>query len=214
MEVKAARPGTYLKFPGPAGQPGLREAGATAALSKSGKASGTGTAGWDGEVLSHSLTPWVRHPLPCLSISKAELRVPGAGRWRIPILPYGQLRFSHTMDATPRITPRSLPPSPSPGLWGRSWLPHGSLSRGPGLTGVTADRGVLFLGRLLLPGAAPPRGPGQHTASEGRGGQRRAAPLGPASPGPLAQPASPLPSPTRAPRGPATRYSPSLPCEP
>lgn len=106
-----------------------------------------------------------------MSISKAEPRVPGAERWCIPILPYGQLRFSHTVGATPRITPRSLPPRPSPGLWGCSWLPHGSLSRGPGLTGVTADRGVLFLGRLLLAGAAPPRGRGQHTASEGRAAQ-------------------------------------------
>lgn len=66
--------------------------------------------------------------------------------------------------------PQVPPACPSPVLWGCSWLPQGFLSRGPGLTRVTARQGALFL-RFLLLTCAPPRRPGQHAASGRRAGQ-------------------------------------------
>lgn len=59
----------------------------------------------------------------------------------------------------------SLRRSPSPVLWGGSWLPQFFLSRAPGL----AHRGALFLGRLLFARVPQRRRPGQHAASGGEG---------------------------------------------
>lgn len=83
---------------------------------------------------------------------------------------------------------------PSPVLWGCSWLPQGFFSRVPGLAGgLTASGGALFLRRLLLSGAAPPRRPGQHAASERRAGQHLYAGTL-CCPGLLPCPPCPLPS--------------------
>lgn len=86
----------------------------------------------------------------------------------------------------PQVPPACL----SPVLWGCSWLPQGFLSRGPGLTGVTAHQGALFL-RFLLLTCAPPRRPGQHAASGGRAGQHLCVPV-PWPPWPLTPPVLPL----------------------